>query len=650
MSTKAASHFFNDITSPERAARELPLGTQLAVVALARVLRTYLHRARRFVVTVVIPEGTNVHTYAAAAHWLLDHPREGGIRGSSNADVIVVKEKEDIGDVTRLAKLNEIRRAIVMVERAEWVTDNVRLASDFTAQLPRPTARDIKVAARRMGFGNIKSQDAEFLETQDLTRLSLVMRHGRSVDAMLSRLRRLPAKPEVAKADHKETGPTLRELHGFGDAKTWGMELATDLADWKRGRLAWSEVDRGLLLSGPSGCGKTSYASALARTCGVKLVHASAARWQAKGHLGDLLKAMRSAFEEAMANAPAIMFIDEFDSFSNREDMSGENASYSRQVVNGLLECLDGTQGREGVVVIGATNYPHLVDDALLRPGRLERHCAIPLPDRKARAGIFRYHLGKDLKSRSLFPVVRRTESWTGADIERCVRDARRIARRSGRPVTVDDLFSAMPARTVLPDDILRSVAIHEVGHGIVGVLVESDELVHLSIEDTVDLNASTSSLGGAAFREPAICRKTSTYFQNKIAVLLAGMAAERVVLGDHSTGAAGHREADLNIATDLATMMEITWGFGSRMSSEVCNSSDRLAEMRTRKPGLSEAVEATLRREMARAEALLENRKATLISLADALITRKRLKAEEIVEAVREGDQIALLPLPQAG
>ncbi|CAN7442739.1 ATP-binding protein [Pararhizobium sp. LjRoot235] len=137
-----------------------------------------------------------------------------------------------------------------------------------------------------------------------------------------------------------------------------------------------------MLLSDPPGCGKTSFAAALARTCGVKLVLASAARWQAMGHLGDLLKAMRRAFDDATKNSTSILFIDEFDSFGDRQALSGDNASYSRQVVNGLLECMDGVRGREGVIVIGATNFPALIDEALLRPGRLERHCAIPLPEK----------------------------------------------------------------------------------------------------------------------------------------------------------------------------------------------------------------------------------------------------------------------------
>lgn len=621
----------------EMHSQELPLGTQLAIVAMSRVLRPVLHKTSRFVVSAVVPSGANVYFYTAAAHSLLERRRDGSVI-RDHSEVIVVKDPGDLADVTSLTKLNECRRAVVLLASEDLMTDHIRLLSDLAVSLPLPTARDIKIAAMRMGFGRLKDKDAEFLGTQDITRLSLVMRHGRSVEAMVARLRRHPEKRDSLSEGPTDKGPTLHELHGFGPAKSWGLELATDLADWKAGKLPWDEVDRGLLLSGPPGCGKTSYAAALARTCGVHLVLASAARWQAMGHLGDLLKAMRRAFDEAKKKSPSIVFIDEFDSFADREALTGDNASYSRQVVNGLLECLDGVQDREGVVVIGATNYPDLVDPALLRPGRLERRCEIPLPDLKARTGIFRFHLRRDLESSTLEIPARRSERWTGADIERCVRDAKRLARRARRPMVVADLVAAMPARTELSAEMLRSVAVHEVGHAIVGVLAEADKLVSVSVEDNIDPNAPASALGGTAFQEQPIRRKTSTYFKNKIAVLLAGMAAERIVFGDHSTGAAGHREADLNQATDLATLMEMTWGLGESLTSEVCNSPDVLANMRLQKPGLSNVVEATLRKEMARAEEMLESRRDLLLLLADTLIARKRLTAEEIIEAV-EGD-----------
>ncbi|WP_328804124.1 ATP-binding protein [Roseibium aggregatum] len=135
---------------------------------------------------------------------------------------------------------------------------------------------------------------------------------------------------------------------------------------------------------------KTSDSPAIAgkQAAVANLVASSLAQWQAAGHLGDLLKAMRRTFAEARKKAPCVLFIDEFDSVGDRATAGGDNALYIIEKINGLLECLDGVEDREGVVVVGACNHPHRIDPALLRPGRLERTVLIPLPDEEARERI----------------------------------------------------------------------------------------------------------------------------------------------------------------------------------------------------------------------------------------------------------------------
>src|SRR3546814_617433 len=151
-----------------------------------------------------------------------------------------------------------------------------------------------------------------------------------------------------------------------------------------RGGLRWEDVDCGVLLSGPTGVGKTMFAGALARTCGCPLVSASLGEWQAAGHLGDLLKAMRRTFDEARKCAPCILFIDEIDSFGDRAAFDRHHRDYGIPLVNAFLEELDGVRGRAGVVVVGATNDPERIDPAIRRPGRLDRTIELGLPDAEA--------------------------------------------------------------------------------------------------------------------------------------------------------------------------------------------------------------------------------------------------------------------------
>lgn len=190
----------------------------------------------------------------------------------------------------------------------------------------------------------------------------------------------------------------LATLSGYGEAREWGMALKDDLDIWKEKRLDWREMMSKVLLYGPPGTGKTTFARALCNTLQVPLVAASVTTWLQPSHLGDVLARMSSVFEEARALAPCILFVDEIDGIGRRQP-SGEYVDYWNSVVNRFLELLDGTTKVEGVVIVGATNRPDYIDDALLRSGRLETHIEIPPPNIDALAGIFRTHLATDIEN-----------------------------------------------------------------------------------------------------------------------------------------------------------------------------------------------------------------------------------------------------------
>ncbi|WP_245369162.1 AAA family ATPase [Sinorhizobium sp. CCBAU 05631] len=453
------------------------------------------------------------------------------------------------------------------------------------------------------------------------------LRDGRPIDIALEKLAAASKAPATTAWE-----PRVEELEGYGEARDWAAELVVDLADWGAGRLAWRDVDAGLLLSGPPGTGKTLFGSALARSCGAKFIGTSSAQWQSKGHLGDMLGAMRKSFREAADAAPSVLFIDEFDSIGDRRTFRGDNASYSLQVVNALLELLDGSTGREGVIVIAASNFPDHIDPALRRPGRLDRHVAIDLPDREARQQMLSMHLGTADAPEDLLKAALATSGYSGADLAQVAKDARRVARRQGREARVSDVLAIVPPVAPIGKDERWSASVHEAGHAVVGIELSVAEIEMIVVAR--EAGHRDASIGHVQWRRQTMPNRSRQSYLDEIAMLLGGMAAEEVILGDVFDGSGGVAGSDLQRASDLATAMLASLGLGSLQYCDVSTPKE-LDELRRSDPILRRRVERLLEAELLRAAKTIERRRPEVEKLARAIVKHGVLWRCDVAEIV---------------
>lgn len=446
--------------------------------------------------------------------------------------------------------------------------------------------------------------------------LRIAMHPARGADGSMDRLRGIVER-RVAKQT-ANGAPRLSDLHGYGGAAEWGIAAAADLAAFGRGELSWSECEPGALLSGPPGVGKTIFASALAKQAGASFLASSLAQWQAEGdaHLGTTLKAMRGFFRKAREIAPCVALVDELDSFGDRRRISDRNHDYGVQVINGFLECLDGDGGRAGVLIVGATNDAARIDPAILRSGRFDRVIAIARPTLDELPFILRHHLGSDLASSDLRNIARRALGGTGADCAAWVRRARGRARRAGRAVGEDDLLREIEEVVgTAGEEDERRTAIHECGHAVAA------RTLGLSFGDLVLLSPGHAGNGYASLSMPTVA--TRDVLRNVLIVLMAGRAAEILVFGSPSAGAA----SDLCQATTLAHNIHVLWGLGRRLSAHGGRSLDSMVD---------HSVEQALQSASRSALSLLKMRRRRLEHLAEILRTRRSLAAIEVEELLR--------------
>ena len=354
---------------------------------------------------------------------------------------------------------------------------------------------------------------------------------------------------------------TFKDVAGVDEAKHELEEVVSFLKDPKRyGRLG-ARMPKGVLLIGPPGTGKTLLARAVAGEANVPFFSISGSEF-VEMFVGVGAARVRDLFEQARQKAPCIIFIDELDALGRARHAGGALGGHDEkeQTLNQLLVELDGFDSSSGIVIIAATNRPEILDPALLRAGRFDRQVLVDRPDKLGRAEILRVHIKKVTVSPNinLDDVAALTPGFTGADLANLVNEAALVAtRRGGSEVTLPDFTAAIERivaglekkNRILSPVERRVVAHHEMGHALVAAALPGTDTVH-----KVSIIPRGVGALGYTIQRPTEDRylMVKEELERKMAVLLGGRAAEHLIFGHLSTGAAD----DLNKATEIARSM----------------------------------------------------------------------------------------------
>src|SRR5438034_5685982 len=444
--------------------------------------------------------------------------------------------------------------------------------------------------------------------------------------------RTLQVMPRVtaAKTMIGTSSVTWNDVAGLEEAKEELAEVVDFLRDPERfGRLG-ARVPKGILLYGPPGTGKTLLAKAIAHEAGARFFAQSASAF-VEMFAGLGAARIRKLFEEARSHAPAIVFIDELDAVGSARTGHGFTREQD-QTLNQLLVELDGFESREQIVVMGASNRLQDLDQALLRPGRFDRQVLVARPDLAGREEILEVHTkGKPLADDvDLKAIARQTAGLTGAELENIANEAAIFAGRAGqqqlRQVDFDDAMERVVAglqqRRVMTEKERRILAYHEAGHALMSHLTGDLLPVH-----KVTIVSRGNALG-YTLNLPAEERylHTTEEFEDLLKVILAGRAAEQVVFGRITNGAAN----DLEKATEISRSMVFDYGMSRLVASRT---------MRADNYALSEETKRLRDQEQARltdkafqeAIRLLEKHRAVLDRIALALLDKETLDKSEL-------------------
>lgn len=446
---------------------------------------------------------------------------------------------------------------------------------------------------------------------------------------------------------------TFADVAGAEEAKEELEEVVEFLKHPKKFNDLGARIPKGVLLFGPPGTGKTLLARAVAGEAGVPFFSISGSDF-VEMFVGVGASRVRDLFEQAKKSAPCIVFIDEIDAVGRQRGAGlGGGHDEREQTLNQLLVEMDGFGVNEGIIIIAATNRPDILDPALLRPGRFDRHITVDKPDVKGRQEILKVHTkGKPVeKEANLEVLARRTPGFTGADLSNLVNEAALLsARRNKKRIGMEELEESVervvagPERKskVISDRDKKLTAYHEAGHALIGMLMPNADPVHkVSI-------IPRGRAGGYTLMLPKEDRNyaTRSELKDQLKTLLGGRVAEALILEEISTGA----QNDLERATELTRKMICEFGmsevlgpitFGRRQDAQVFLGRD-ISRDRNYSEEVAYSIDKEVRRIIEDAyektEAMLKENIDKLHLIAAALIEKETLEAFELEQLMKDG------------
>ncbi|MCR5798162.1 MAG: ATP-dependent zinc metalloprotease FtsH [Eubacterium sp.] len=369
----------------------------------------------------------------------------------------------------------------------------------------------------------------------------------------------------------KETGVTFKDVAGVEEAKESITELVDFLKNPDRYKKIGARLPKGALLVGPPGTGKTLLAKALAGEANVPFFSLSGSDF-VEMFVGVGASRVRDLFKQAQQMAPCIIFIDEIDAIGkSRDSQYGGGNDEREQTLNQLLSEMDGFDSSKGIIILGATNRPEVLDKALLRPGRFDRRIIVERPDLKGRIAVLKVHSHDVLMDDTvdLEAIALATSGAVGADLANMVNEAAIMAVKDGRNVVGQkDLFEAVEVvfagkekkDRILGDEEKKIVAYHEVGHALVTTLLKKAEPVQ-----KITIVPRTMGALGYVMQVPEEEKylRTREELISKITTLYGGRAAEKIIFGDVTTGASNDIEQATKIARAMVTQYGMSEKFG---------------------------------------------------------------------------------------